>query len=122
MLSSEMPADHVYIPVDSLKMQRALIKLVNNAIEASEEKQRVMITVSLKERSVMIVISDTGSGMDKETLENIFVPFYTKKSGGTGLGMAIAKKVIEGHHGNISVYSKVDEGTQITIELPGKGV
>lgn len=122
MLSLEMPSDHVYIPIDSLKMQRALINLVNNAIEASAEKQRVILTVSVKKKSIMITIGDAGSGMDKETLENIFIPFFTKKTGGTGLGMAIAIKVVEGHHGNIIVDSKVGEGTQIAIELPLKGV
>jgi signal transduction histidine kinase len=56
--------------------------------------------------------------MDKETLENIFIPFYSKKSGGTGLGMPIAKKIIEGHQGRIYVDSKPGRGTEITMRLP----
>jgi len=56
--------------------------------------------------------------MDGETLKNIFVPFYSKKSVGTGLGMAIAKKIIEGHKGMLHVKSKVGEGSEIAIELP----
>jgi signal transduction histidine kinase len=56
--------------------------------------------------------------MDGETLENIFVPFYTRKSGGTGLGMAIAKKIVDAHKGGISVKSQPKLGTEITIRLP----
>ena len=61
-----------------------------------------------------------GSGMDKETLENIFIPFYSKKNTGTGLGMAIVKKVVEGHQAKIYIESRVGRGTEVRIELPRK--
>jgi two-component system nitrogen regulation sensor histidine kinase GlnL len=60
--------------------------------------------------------------MDKETLENVFIPFYTKKSSGTGLGMAIAKKIIEGHNGEIGIKSSKGSGTEVTIRMPRNGV
>ncbi len=58
--------------------------------------------------------------MDKETLENIFIPFYTRKCSGTGIGMAIAKKIIEGHRGKISITSQPEKGAEIIITLPKK--
>ncbi|MEW5745075.1 MAG: ATP-binding protein [Nitrospirota bacterium] len=58
--------------------------------------------------------------MDDEALENIFVPFYTKKSTGTGLGMPIAKKIVEGHQGKLHVTSQPGRGTEIVLELPYK--
>ncbi len=67
---------------------------------------------------IRIVIEDKGSGMDKKDLENIFVPFYTKKRDGSGLGMPIAKKIIEGHRGKIRISSKPGQGTEVVIDLP----
>jgi signal transduction histidine kinase len=56
--------------------------------------------------------------MDRETLENIFIPYYTKKSSGSGLGMPIAKKIIEGHNGKILIDSKPGRGTKVGVYLP----
>ena len=117
-LSKDIPNDPVAIVMDSFYMQRALINLINNAIEASGQGQEVIIRSATKKNHVVIRIKDSGPGMDPETLENIFVPFYSKKSTGTGLGMAIVGKVIEGHHGKIYIESHPGQGTEVTIELP----
>lgn len=66
------------------------------------------------------MIGNPVTGMDKETVENIFIPFYTKKSSGTGLGMAIAKKIVEEHRGEIHINSQERIGTEIIVELPNK--
>ena len=58
--------------------------------------------------------------MDRETLEGIFIPFYSRKDMGTGLGMAIVKKVIEGHRGKIHIENHPGEGTEVTIRLAYK--
>ncbi|UCD35462.1 MAG: sensor histidine kinase, partial [Nitrospiraceae bacterium] len=99
-------------------MERALVNLINNAIEASEGGRSVSVRGEADDQKVRISIRDYGSGMDKETLDNIFIPFYTKKSYGTGLGMAIAKKIIEGHKGAIHIESRVNAGTEVVVELP----
>jgi len=67
---------------------------------------------------ITILVKDSGSGIDKETHENIFIPFYTKKAFGTGLGMPIAKKIIEAHGGVIALSSKLGAGTETGIEIP----
>lgn len=84
--------------------------------------QTVTVSVAKSRQFQTIRIKDAGSGMDRETLDNIFVPFYIKKRGGTGLGMAIAKKVIEGHKGKIAVESEAGKGTEVLIELPYKAM
>ena len=119
-LTTEAPGHPVYAEIDSFHMERALINLVSNAIEASGKSQNVKVRIMLGKDTLTIKIIDQGSGMDRETLENIFTPFYTKKKEGTGLGMPIAKKVIEAHKGKIQVESKPGEGTEISIELPCK--
>jgi two-component system sensor kinase FixL len=117
-LSIDVPDHPVKILIEGFSMQRALVNLINNGIEASAKGKMVRVIVETGKQYARIIIKDAGSGMDGETLKNIFVPFYSKKSGGTGLGMAIAKKIIEGHKGKLHVKSKVGEGSEIAIELP----
>ncbi len=106
------------ISIDRSHMSRALINLVNNAIEASQKADVVDIRTEVAGDRLVIRIKDNGAGMDKETLENIFIPFHTKKSSGTGLGMPIAKKIIEGHKGEINIKSQQEMGTEVMIKLP----
>ena len=117
-LSINMPDSPMNALVDSFNLVRALVNLINNAIEASGKGQSVIITPAAEEKHLAIRIQDHGSGMDNETLENLFVPFYTRKVSGTGLGMAISKKIIEGHHGTIRINSHPGMGTEVIIELP----
>lgn len=117
-LSVSIPAEPVMISLDRSKFERALINLINNAIDASVVGSNIMITAEPGDGKVIIRIRDHGAGMDKETVENIFIPFHTNKSSGTGLGMAITKKIIEGHKGKIHINSKEQMGTEIIVELP----
>ena len=104
--------------IDSFTLKRALANIINNAIEASDKGQVVEIAVATKKQSMAIMIRDHGSGMDRETLDNIFVPFYSRKSSGTGLGMAIVKKIIDGHRGRLLIESQPGKGTEVTVEMP----
>jgi len=119
-ISKKIPDSPVYIELDIFHMERALINLVSNAIEASGRGQEVRIDIAPRKDTIVLTIADQGTGMDRETLENIFTPFYTKKKEGTGLGMPIVKKVVEAHKGKLSVDSKPGRGTEIRIELPYK--
>jgi signal transduction histidine kinase len=114
----DIPDLPVKINLDSVHMQRALVNLIGNAIEASGSGQNVSVSADIKEDSLSIVIRDDGTGMDEETRGNLFMPFFTKKSAGTGLGMPIAKKIIEGHDGTIDIKSHPGDGTQVIVSLP----
>ena len=116
-LSSDLPGEPVIISVDGLRLQRALTNLITNAIEASHEGQEVRLTLKKGDEKLQIQVKDHGAGMDRETLENIFVPFFSKKAQGTGLGMAITKKVIDAHQGEIFLQSQPNRGTEVLIEL-----
>jgi signal transduction histidine kinase len=117
-VSVEQSPDTIFVPVDAVQLERALVNLINNAIDASEKDGRVIIFAAENNDFFVIRITDHGSGMDRETLENIFIPFYTRKRTGTGLGMAIAKKIIEGHRGIVDVTSKEGKGTEVCIRIP----
>lgn len=106
------------ISVDPAYLERALANLVNNAIEASQTGQSVSIRLLKRNNMALIRIKDYGKGMDKDTIKHLFIPFYSKKSSGTGLGMAVARKIIEEHNGQITVKSRPSHGTKIAIHLP----
>ena len=106
------------VVVDPAFLERALVNLVNNAIEASQRGQTVSIELLKRNDTAVIKIRDYGKGMDKETLRNLFIPFYSKKGSGTGLGMAVAKKIVEEHQGRITVSSRPGSGTKIAVHLP----
>jgi len=121
-ISVNIPSDTPMVSVDGLKMERALVNLMSNAIDASLIGNRVSVETEVNRYHLEIRIRDSGTGMDRETLENIFIPFYTKKSSGTGLGMAIAKKIIEEHKGGIHINSQEQTGTEIVVKLPNKPI
>ena len=117
---TEIPDVPVTINLDRFQMQRALANIISNAIEASGRGQSVSVGADPKEDSLSITIRDDGAGMDKETRESLFIPFFTKKSTGTGLGMPMAKKIIEGHNSKIDIMSNLGKGTQVIVRLPIK--
>jgi signal transduction histidine kinase len=117
-LSIDLPPNPVKAMVDSFRLERALSNLISNAVEASGKGQTVSIRIISGKQHLAIGIQDHGSGMNRETIENIFIPFYTKKSYGTGLGMPIVKKIIDGHNGKILINSKPGQGTSVEIRLP----
>jgi signal transduction histidine kinase len=117
-LTAELPDRPLPIVVDRIQVERALVNLINNAVEASARGQRVVVSVVPRADSLRIVIRDQGAGMDSETVKTIFTPFYTRKSGGTGLGMSIAKRIVDSHAGRLTVRSRPGRGTTVTVELP----
>jgi two-component system, NtrC family, sensor histidine kinase HydH len=117
-ISINLPPEPLHVNIDSFYIERALVNLIDNAIDASGRDRTVVITVHPKKEYVIIRIKDQGPGMTLEMLENIFMPFYTTKANGTGIGMAITKKIIDHHLGIIHIDSKPGQGTEITITLP----
>jgi signal transduction histidine kinase len=95
------------------------INLIINAIDASDPGKTIELRTKLDgPGSLLVDVEDHGCGMDAETTRRLFEPFYTTKKTGTGLGMAIARKIAELHRGDLSVSSRKGEGTRITVRLP----
>ena len=107
------------IDVDLSRFTRVLCNLIKNAREAMKGGGILTLSTDLVQGQVVIRLSDTGCGIPAEILPKIFEPFVTHgKSHGTGLGMAIAKSVVEAHGGKISVTSVPGNGTTVDIRLP----
>ena len=119
-LTMHLPSAPVTITIDSLHIERALINLIDNAVDASQCGARVHIAATTDRNKIVIIINDKGTGMDCETIANLFMPFYTTKNKGTGLGMSISRKVIEAHAGTLFINSKQGVGTEAAIRLPYK--
>ncbi len=105
---------------DRSKMMIALRNIFINAIEAIQGKGEIEIRALETKNRIRLEIKDSGMGVKKDMLEKIFEPNFSTKDMGTGLGLPIAKKIIEDHGGSIRAASKEKEGTQILITLPKK--
>ena len=112
--------EDILVWVDVDKMMRVFINLIKNAIEAMPEKGTLKISSCQTEECVAISFADSGTGIPKETLKNLFTPLFTTKAQGMGFGLSICKRIIEAHEGNITVETAVNKGTTFTITVPLK--
>lgn len=110
---------NIPVNVDRQRIEQVLLNLIRNALEAVLETpppRRVSLTVARDGAGASIVVTDTGPGIPREVASRIFEPFFTTKDAGTGLGMAIAHKIIDMHGGHLQIGGS--KGAQITIALP----
>jgi signal transduction histidine kinase len=107
----------VTIDADRDQMRQVLLNLITNGYDAMPGGGILDISVRSTGESAQITVSDTGTGMDEETRASIFTPFYTTKSRGIGLGLAVTKRVVEAHGGTISVQSTPAVGTSFTVTV-----
>lgn len=109
---------------DINQIEQVLLNLIANARDAMENSSEKLLTIKTyldkKIQSVKISVRDTGTGMTKEEIEQIFNPFFTTKETdkATGLGLSISYRIVESHHGKIEVKSKVNKGTTFIVGLP----
>jgi two-component system NtrC family sensor kinase len=106
--------------LDSSQLEQVFVNILVNAVEATKERGAVTVRSNMEqERERLIVeITDTGCGIPPEHRHRIFEPFFSTKSKGTGLGLAVSYGIIHNHQGNISVTSEPGKGTCFSIELP----
>lgn len=116
--------EEITVNADRKLLKEAVRILVDNSVKYTPEGGTIRLNCYLKKKKAVISVEDTGIGISKEDLPQIFTRFYradrsrTKESGGTGLGLAIAKLIIDNHQGKINVWSELNEGTIFRIELP----
>lgn len=107
---------------DSFQMERALVNLIDNSVDASCLGGDVIVTIVGGKNILTITIKDNGCGMNQETLDSLFTLTYTTKNEGAGFGVPISKKIIEAHGGTIRIMSKINYGTEVFIDLPLVGL
>jgi signal transduction histidine kinase len=110
--------ESLVLDADSRKLRQALLNIVLNAIQASPRGSNVQVTVARDCEGARLTVRDEGVGMTPDVLERIRKPYFTTKEGGTGLGLAVARGLVEQHGGSLEFKSSPRTGTTATILLP----
>ena len=104
--------------VDPEQLRRALINLLDNALEATEPPGYVEVRAERRGERTIIEVADAGTGIAAEDRGKLFLPFFSRKKRGTGMGLAIVQRIVTDHNGSIRVSENVPHGSIFTIELP----
>lgn len=103
---------------DSDQIHQVLLNLLLNALQAIDKNGKVTVIVEKQGKNAVVEVTDNGRGIPPENLPNIFRPFFTTKGDGTGLGLSLARRIVEDHQGRIDVTSTLGKGTKFTVVLP----
>jgi len=119
----EESAPDVMVKGDSGCLRHALAELISNAVTFSEENSQVIVTQWVSEGTIWITISDRGVGIPEDELQNVFKPFYQVnrpkyEQQGIGIGLTLAKGIVEAHGGTLELQSRLGQGTLVTVALP----
>lgn len=111
------PHQPVMISADPALLEQAMINLIKNALDALEgtKQPRLQIALRKQDAKMAVEISDNGPGIPPEVLDQIFVPFFTTKDTGSGIGLSLARQILHMHRGTISCTSEVGKGTLFTV-------
>ncbi|MCP3888112.1 MAG: response regulator [Desulfobulbaceae bacterium] len=116
ILSLESPGP--VVPLDENKIRQLFLHLIRNSIEAMPTGGTLNIDGKVTEDSISISIQDSGSGIAGENLRHVADPFFSTKTKGNGMGLALVEQIIKAHSGTFQIDSKLSEGTVVTVNLP----
>ncbi|MBP3039958.1 GHKL domain-containing protein [Bacillaceae bacterium Marseille-Q3522] len=120
-INADLPSEIIFVKLDANLLKQVLINIINNAIDAlkdSQQQKEIFILTKKEADFVKISVKDTGCGINSSAISQIFSPLFTTKEHGTGIGLSIAKKLLEKNNCRIYADSQKDKGTTFTIELP----
>lgn len=112
--------ENLFILADKTMIEQVLINLIKNAIQAFDDqpdKKLDLVARSNEKGRAVISVKDNGSGIDNEALEKIFIPFFSTKKTGSGIGLSLSKQIMLQHEGRITVKSKLGEGTEFILRF-----
>jgi two-component system nitrogen regulation sensor histidine kinase NtrY len=115
-LAEDLPT----LRLDADQMKRVLINLVDNAIEATDKKGRVVIATEFDRAQgrARLTVADDGPGIGLGDRDHLFVPYFSTKRGGSGLGLAIVSRIVQEHHGVIRIEDNQPRGARFVVDLP----
>ncbi|HQR38709.1 MAG TPA: ATP-binding protein [Blastocatellia bacterium] len=121
-IETNVPDQPVEISADQEKLVSCFSNIAINALQAMPSGGRLTVTLDRTGDATRVVFEDTGEGISEAALDRVFEPYYSTKDTGTGLGLAVTKKIVDEHGGSISVASVPGKGTSFTVELLGAPV
>lgn len=113
-------ADEIYFMSDYERLKQVIVNLLKNSLESIEKNGKIKLYSSKYDNYLDIIIEDNGIGMDEMSLKRLKEMFYTTKTNGTGLGVALSDEIVKAHGGNLIYESELNKGTKVTIRLPYK--
>jgi len=117
-LAISRPGREIVLSADRGQLRQALVNLVKNGLEALDGEGRVTLAAEANEGAVEIAVSDTGPGLTEAQRASLFVPGFTTKAKGSGLGLTIVERIVNDHRGTIAVVSAAGHGTAVRLRLP----
>jgi signal transduction histidine kinase len=118
MIEFNLTDDIPLVDHDPNQINQVLLNLLLNAIQAMDKPGLIHVNLRRDQEDALITVADEGKGILPENLANIFRPFFTTKGHGTGLGLSLARRIVETHGGTIRVRSEIGKGTQFEVRLP----
>jgi signal transduction histidine kinase len=103
---------------DAQQLRQVLLNLFLNSLQAMNGHGRLSVSTALSDTELIVTIADSGCGIPPKDLQKVFDPFFSTKPAGTGLGLAVARNIIEEHGGRIEIVSGVGQGTRVSIRFP----
>ena len=109
---------------DPDQLQQVTLNLVRNALHATPRGGRIRVTIDPIDNELRLCVRDTGPGIDEATQARLFEPFFTTRAaaGGTGLGLAVVRAIVDEHHARIEVVSEPGDGAAFIVRFPGREV
>jgi GAF domain-containing protein len=117
-LVTDLAPDLPPVTMDSRQIRQAVLNVAVNAVQAMPRGGRIALRTRRERGTALVEIEDTGGGIPEEVRQRIFEPFFTTKASGTGLGLAVVKRIVEGHGGTIAVHAAARGGTVFSLRLP----
>jgi PAS domain S-box-containing protein len=117
-IHTEVQEDLSSVMVDRILLQRVLVNLITNAVQAMPEGGNLTVTANEEKESLTMTVEDTGEGIARENMNKIFNPFFTTKAKGQGLGLAVCKRLVEAQGGTITVKSEYGNGSTFSVRIP----
>jgi signal transduction histidine kinase len=117
-IRTEVNLDSLEVILDEAVMRQALTNLIQNAVEAMPDGGTLSLSTVVLPNKLKIIVKDTGTGISPDAINKVFLPFFTTKDSGVGMGLALAHKIIVSHGGRIEVASTVGKGTVFMVVLP----
>jgi PAS domain S-box-containing protein len=121
VVDREADADLPPVPIDARLVRQAVLNLASNAVQAMPRGGWLRVRMRAARGGVLLELEDTGPGIPDEIRAHIFEPFFTTKAAGTGLGLAVVKRIVDGHGGEVSVEGAPAGGTLVRVYFPAEG-
>ena len=118
-VSINLSSPDIEVKGDKNLIEQVLINILKNSVEAlagSDEKQ-IDIDCSVRDQKTVIAITDTGEGISRENMERVFLPFFTTREKGSGIGLSLSRQIIRMHGGSLDIWSEPDKGTRVEITI-----